>query len=60
MNDVDAAKKAMRSLNTGTKASKRGEGMIAVAAGLRSLTWAVLYVGEQLKRQADFWETEKR
>ena len=50
----------MKSIEVGVKHAKKDHGMLAVAAGLRALTWAVLHVGEQLKRQADFWEGTPR
>lgn len=52
----DAAERAHRSLDKGLKHEKAGHSGLAIAAGLRAVTWAVLYVGEQLKRQVDFWE----
>lgn len=57
---MDASTRAMKSIEVGVKHAKKDHGMLAVAAGLRALTWAVLHVGEQLKRQADFWEGPPR
>lgn len=52
---IDSAEKASRSFNASLRLSGERKGTLAVAAALRALTWAVLYVGDQLKRQADFW-----
>ena len=53
---LDTVARAHRSLDKGITHEKASHGTLAVAAGLRALTWAVLHVGEQLKRQADFWD----
>jgi hypothetical protein len=56
MSKVDPVARSHVALGKSVQSYRDGDGQLSITAGLRALAWAVLYVGDQLKRQADFWQ----
>jgi hypothetical protein len=56
MSKVDPVARSHVALDKSVQSYRDGDGQLSITAGLRALAWAVLHVGDQLKRQADFWQ----
>ena len=54
-----ARDKSVRSCDESLRKYRSGLYQEALSAGMRSLAWAVLYVGDQIQRQADFWSGDE-